>query len=82
MEEVAPEHFASQVKALNEAGADLEPLWEPLALRRPERCESWKAWLAGKGEQPTTDERPVHVSQMEAPETLPDLDDALRSLEE
>jgi hypothetical protein len=82
MEEVAPEHFASQVKALHVAGADLEPLWEPLTLRRPERCDAWKAWLAGKGEQPTTDERPVHVSQMEAPESLPDLDDALRSLEE
>ena len=82
MEEVAPDHFANQIKALHEVEADLDPLWEPLALRRPERCETWKAWLSGAGERPVADERPVHVSQMEAPEALPDLDDALRSLDE
>ena len=82
MEEVAPDHFANQIKALHEVGADLDPLWEPLALRRPDRCEAWKAWLSGAGERPVANERPVHVSQMEAPEVLPDLDDALRSLDE
>jgi hypothetical protein len=82
MEEVSPEHFASQVKSLHEADANLEPLWEPLALRRAERCAAWKAWLAGEGEQPQGDQRQVHVSQMQAPEELPALDDALESLDE
>lgn len=81
MEEVAPDHFASQIKALSDEGADLEPLWEPLRLRRKERCEAWLAWLSGAGEQPTTASRPVHVSSGEAPEHLPDLDDALESLD-
>jgi hypothetical protein len=82
MEEVAPDRFAAQVKALHEVQADLGPLWEPLALRRAERSQAWQAWLAGEGEQPSGEERTVHVSQMEAPEELPELDDALRSLDE
>ena len=81
MEEVAPEHFAHQIKALFEAQADLEPLWEPMMLRHPERCEAWKTWLQGNGDPPSHQLRPVHQSTMEAPETLPELDDALRSLD-
>jgi len=53
-----------------------------LALRRAERSQAWQAWLAGEGEQPSSEKRTVHVSQMEAPEELPELDDALRSLDE
>lgn len=82
MEEVAPEHFAPQIKALHDAGADLEPLWKPLSLRRAERSQAWQAWLAGEGEPPVSEQRPVHVSQMEAPNNLPELGDALRSLDE
>ena len=82
MEEVAPEHFAPQIKALHDAGADLEQLWKPLTLRRAERSEAWQAWLAGEGEPPVSEQRPVHVSQMEAPDNLPELGDALRSLDE
>ncbi len=81
MEEIAPEHFATQVKALHEAKADLAPLWEPLTLRRAERSHAWQAWLAGKGQQPVSEQRTVHVSELEAPERLPDIDDALRSLD-
>ena len=82
MEEVAPHHFAPQIRALHEGGADLKPLWEPLTLRRAERSQAWQAWLAGEGEQPASEQRSVHVSQMEAPEDLPDVNDALRSLDE
>ena len=81
MEEIAPEHFATQVKALHEAEADLTPLWEPLTLRRAERSHAWQAWLAGKGQQPVSEQRMVHVSELEVPESLPDIDDALRSLD-
>ena len=81
MEEVAPEHFANQIKALADANANLEPLWEPMMLRHPARCEAWKAWLEGEGEQPSHQPRQVHQSTMEVPEDLPELDDALRSLD-
>jgi hypothetical protein len=82
MEEVDPDRFAAQVRALHDVQADLGPLWEPLAMRRRERSEAWQAWVAGEGEQPTGEQRAVHVSQMEAPDDLPELDDALRSLDE
>ena len=82
MEEVAPEHFANQVRALHEASADLAPLWEPMSVRNEQLCGAWQAWLAGEGDLPTGTSRSVHRSTMEKPESLPDLDDALRSLEE
>lgn len=82
MEEVAPEHFANQVRALHEASADLAPLWEPMSVRNEQRCGAWQAWLTGEGDLPTGASRSVHRSTMETPESLPDLDDALRSLEE
>jgi len=56
-------------------------LWEPMQVRHSQRCEGWKAWLEGRGEAPESSERRLHESSMEAPETLPDLDDALRSLD-
>jgi hypothetical protein len=82
MDEVAPEHFANQIQALHEAKADLDPLWEPMMLRHAQRCEAWKAWLDGKGEAPASTQRSVHESTKEAPQSLPDLDDALKSLDE
>ena len=58
MEEVAPDHFAARLKDFMAQGCDLEPLWTPLTLRRPERSEAWQAFLRGEGEQPTLPERP------------------------
>ena len=58
MEEVAPDHFAARLSDFIEQGCDLEPLWEPLSLRRPERCAAWKAFLNGEADQPTLPERP------------------------
>jgi hypothetical protein len=82
MEEVASDHFARQVKALHDLEADLEPLWGPLEIRRAGRAEAWKTWLAGDGDQPTSSARSVHQSTMEAPKELPNLDDALNTLDE
>ena len=81
MEEVASEHFAQQLQRLHGNGADLAPLWEPLALRRPERAAAWQAWLAGEGPVPSETVRTVHTSTGEAPTSLPDVDDALRTLD-
>lgn len=58
MEEVAPDHFAARLKDFMAQGCDLESLWTPLTLRRPERSEAWQAFLRGEGEQPTLPERP------------------------
>jgi len=58
MEEVAPDHFAARLADFVEQGCDLDPLWTPLMIRRPERCEAWQAFLSGDGEQPTLPERP------------------------
>ena len=82
MEEVSPQHFATQLKVLHEAQLDLTPLLQPLAIRHEQRSEAWQAWLAGKGAQPTSSSRQVHQSQMEAPDSLPSLDDAIRLLDE
>ena len=82
MEEVAPEHFANQIRALYEANAELAPLWEPMKVRNEQRCAVWQAWLAGEGDLPAGPAGSVHRSTMEAPDTLPELDDALRSLDE
>jgi len=82
MEEVAADHFARRIRALHDEGVDLEPLWEPLRLRRPERCEAWVAWLHGSGPQPAADVRPLHTSTGEAPEALPELGDALDVLDQ
>jgi len=82
MEEVAADRFARRIRALHDEGVDLEPLWEPLRLRRPERCEAWVAWLHGSGPQPAADVRPLHTSTGEAPEALPELGDALDVLDQ
>lgn len=82
MEEVAPDSFAKRIQALHNDGVDLEPLWEPLRLRRSERCDKWLAWLHDGGQQPTVQERPVHTSTGEAPDSLPNVDDALDVLDQ
>jgi hypothetical protein len=58
MEEVAPDHFAARLHDFVAQGCDLEPLWAPLTLRRPDRSEAWQAYLKGEAEQPTLPERP------------------------
>ena len=58
MEEVAPDHFAARLADFIEQGCNLEPLWTPLGLGRPERLAAWQAYLAGEAEQPTIPERP------------------------
>lgn len=81
MEEVDPDRFATTLKSLK--GLDLESLWAPLEVRRSETAMGWKKWLAGEGEVPAkTPEKPqIHISDMSEP-VLPELDDALASLDD
>ncbi|MDG1538324.1 MAG: hypothetical protein P8Q40_00175 [Candidatus Poseidonia sp.] len=82
MEEVDSDQFAQRITGLNEQKSDLEPLWEILSLRRPERCDSWKAWLSEGGPHPTTIQRSLPQSTMEDPGELPELGDALDVLDQ
>jgi hypothetical protein len=82
MEEVDSEQFAQRITGLHEQKADLEPLWEILTLRRPERCKSWKTWLSEGGSHPTTIQKPLPQSTLEEPGELPELEDALDFLDQ
>ena len=83
MEEVAPDDFASQVKALTEADANLEGLWGATHVAAPRALvKHGKLGLQERERNRRAMNGPVHVSQMKTPESLPDLDDALRSLDE
>ena len=42
----------------------------------------WINWLSGEGEMPKTSIKKTHISTMEAPESLPDLSDALETLDQ
>jgi hypothetical protein len=81
MEEVDPDRFATTLKSMKDL--NLESLWAPLEVRRSETVMGWKKWLAGEGEVPArTPEKPqIHISDMSEAE-LPELDDALASLDD
>ena len=82
MEEVSSEHFASRITALQEKQCSLEPLWEQLRLRRPERAEVWIEWLSKGGELPEIVVPERHKSTMEEPGELPELGEALETLDQ
>lgn len=80
LEEISPEHFAARLQDFREQGCSLQPLWDSLTHRRPERSILWKAWFDGKGEQPTLPEwQPALYSDMDDSGALPSVEDA-RSL--
>ena len=82
MEEVSSEHFSGRITDLHEKKCSLEPLWEQLRLRRPKRAEIWIEWLSNGGELPTVVVSERHKSTMEAPSELPELGDALETLDQ
>jgi hypothetical protein len=82
MEEVSSEHFSGRITDLQEKGCSLESLWEHLRLRRPERAEVWTEWLSNGGELPEVAVSERHKSTMQAPSELPDLNDALETLDQ
>lgn len=80
MDEVDADRFAITVRSLEHL--NLEGLWSPMKIRNEERATQWQMWLAGKAEQPSTPESVhVHVSDMTEGE-LPDLSDALDTLDD
>ena len=80
MDEVNADRFAITIRSLEHL--DISGLWAPMKVRDEERAVQWQQWLEGKAEQPTTPEIPqVHVSDMTEGE-LPDLSDALDTLDD
>ena len=80
MDEVDADRFASTIRSLD--GLDIDGLWAPMKIKNEERVNQWQNWLSGDGEQPTTPEPvEIHVSDMTEGE-LPDLSDALDTLDD
>ena len=83
MEEVSPDHFAARIQDFKKQGCDLEGLWGPLALRRPERNHLWQAWLAGDGPQPQAEKTPPPLhSDMDDSGELPPVSEAYEILDQ
>jgi hypothetical protein len=80
MDEVDADRFAATLSSLE--GLDIEGLWGPMRIKNEERVIQWQQWIVGEAEQPITPERPeIHVSDMTEGE-LPELDDALETLDD
>jgi len=82
MEEVSSSHFSGRITDLQEKGCSLDSLWENLRLRRPERTEVWIEWLSKGGELPEVAVSKRHMSTMQAPSELPELGEALETLDQ
>jgi hypothetical protein len=79
MDEVDADRFAITIRSLEHL--DLSGLWAPMKIRDEERVLQWQQWLEGKGDQPSTPEVAVHISDMTEGEA-PDLEDALNTLDD
>ena len=82
MEEVSSNHFSGRITDLKENNCSLEELWSNLKLRRPERAELWIKWLSEGGEMPQNVEVKIHKSSMQEPSELPNIDEALETLDQ
>ncbi len=80
MDEVDADRFGKTLRSLEDL--DIEGLWGPMRIKNEERVIQWQQWIVGEAEQPITPERPeIHVSDMTEGE-LPELDDALETLDD
>jgi len=82
MSDISSIQFSSRITDLTQYGCDLTPLWQLMDARNKRSSQPWKDWLSGIGEMPTVNEKVMHVSTMEAPESLPNLAEALETLDE
>ena len=82
MSDVSAEQFASRLTDLQSRECDLAPLWQLMEARRTDSSNQWKDWLDGNGDMPESPQRKQHVSTMEEPDGLPELTDALETLDQ
>ena len=82
MDEIHPQRFAKHLPLLK--AERLEALWMTMDARRQGRSQLWNDWLSNDGPLPESivPVQDVHQSTGEAPEELPDLDDALNMLDD
>lgn len=82
MSDISAVQFSSRITDLSQQGCDLAPLWQLMEARSKGASNPWTDWLLGKGEMPEVSQKVQHVSTMQAPESLPELTDALATLDE
>ena len=82
MEEVSPERFSERISDLITYKCDIDPLWALMNARKEGSQNPWIQWLSGEGEIPMRKRPERHVSNMEEPGELPDLNDALETLDQ
>ena len=81
MSDISSTQFSSRITDLEQYGCDLSALWRLMDARCEGSAQAWKDWLSGEADMPRTTETLLHVSTMEAPETLPKLTEALETLD-
>ena len=81
MDEIHPDRFSKHLPLLKPER--LEALWMTMDARRAERSQLWKDWLSGQGPLPNPVEfiKEIHRSSGTVPEQLPNLEDALNTLD-
>jgi len=82
MADVSVEQFASRLTDLRSFECDLEPLWQLMEARRKGSSNQWIDWLDGSGDMPKSSPKKQHISTMEEPENLPELSEALETLDQ
>ena len=82
MDEIHPDRFSKHLPLLKPER--LEALWMTMDARREGRSQAWKNWLTDSGPlpEPIAPVQEVHQSSGEAPDELPNLDDALDMLDD
>ena len=82
MDEIHPDRFAKNLPLLKPER--LEALWMTMDARRKGRSQQWKDWLRNEGTlpEPIVATQEIHQSTGEAPDELPDVDDALNMLDD
>ena len=82
MDEIHPDRFSKHLPLLK---ADrLNALWMTMDARREGRSQQWKNWLSKEGPlpEPIVQLQEIHQSTGDAPENLPELNDALDMLDD
>tara|TARA_B100001564_G_scaffold335630_1_gene325145 strand:- start:1111 stop:1896 length:786 start_codon:yes stop_codon:yes gene_type:complete len=82
MSDVSIEQFASRLTDLHSLECDLQPLWQLMEARRKGSSNQWINWLDGNGDMPKSIPKKQHISTMEEPESLPELSEALETLDQ
>ena len=77
----SPNKFSERLTDLLATKCELKPLWDLMDARKAGSSLGWLNWSTGKGEIPESVANTLHVSDMQAPESLPNLADALDVLD-